>query len=399
MTDKAVLAYSGGLDTSVTIRWLAERGYEVHAVVVDVGQREDFDAIAERGRDAGAADVRVVDAVERFAADFLTPAIVANGLYEGAYPMVSALARPCIAEEIVRVAREVGAGTLAHGCTGKGNDQVRFEVSFSVLAPDLSIVAPIRDAGIAREKALALAEEWGIAVPTVATTYSVDQNLWGRTVECGPLEDPWVAPPEEAFERTAAPAARPQEPAELELGFERGVPVSVDGEAMDLPAIVRARDARAGAYGFGRVDMIENRRIGIKSRELYEVPGALAIILAHRALEDLTLERDVAHHKPGIEARWAELVYDGQWFGPLRRAIDAYVAATQISVTGDVRLRLEPGTCTVVGRRSAGSLYDLSLATYGAGDAFDQSDARGYLRLSGLPLAVWAAKQAAPADG
>jgi len=399
MSGRAVLAYSGGLDTSVTIRWLSEQGYDVHAIVVDVGQREDFAAIAERGRRAGAAEVRVVDAVDRFASDFLTRAIAANGLYEGTYPMVSALARPCIAEEIVRVAREVGADTLAHGCTGKGNDQVRFELSFAVLAPDLHVIAPIRDAGIAREKALALAAEWGIEIPAVATTYSIDQNLWGRTVECGPLEDPWVAPPEDAFERTAAPADRPHEPDELVLGFERGLPVSIDGEGAGLPTIVRTLDVRAGAYGFGRVDMIENRRVGIKSRELYEVPGALAIIAAHRALEDLTLEREVAHHKPAMEARWADLVYDGQWFGPLRRAIDAYVEATQTSVTGEVRLRLEPGSCTVVGRRSAASLYDLSLATYGSGDAFDQSDARGYLRLTGLPLAVWAAKQAAPADG
>ncbi|HTG48684.1 MAG TPA: argininosuccinate synthase [Actinomycetota bacterium] len=399
MSGRAVLAYSGGLDTSVTIRWLSEQGYDVHAIVVDVGQREDFAAIAERGRRAGAAEVRVVDAVDRFASDFLTRAIAANGLYEGTYPMVSALARPCIAEEIVRVAREVGADTLAHGCTGKGNDQVRFELSFAVLAPDLHVIAPIRDAGIAREKALALAAEWGIEIPAVATTYSVDQNLWGRTVECGPLEDPWVAPAEDAFERTASPADRPHEPDELVLGFERGLPVSIDGEGAGLPTIVRTLDVRAGAYGFGRVDMIENRRVGIKSRELYEVPGALAIIAAHRALEDLTLEREVAHHKPAMEARWADLVYDGQWFGPLRRAIDAYVEATQTSVTGEVRLRLEPGSCTVVGRRSAASLYDLSLATYGSGDAFDQSDARGYLRLTGLPLAVWAAKQAAPADG
>jgi argininosuccinate synthase len=387
-TDRAVLAYSGGLDTSVTIRWLAEQGYEVHAVVVDVGQQEDFAQILDRGRLAGAATVRTIDAVDRYARDYLTKAIAANGLYEGTYPMVSALARPCIAEEVV-----------AHGCTGKGNDQVRFEISFSVLAPDLQILAPIRDAAIAREKALALAEEWGIAIPSVAGTYSVDQNLWGRTVECGPLEDPWVAPPEDAFERTASAADRPSEPAETVVGFERGVPVSLDGDAADLPAIVRTLDALAGAYGFGRVDMIENRRVGIKSRELYEVPGALAIIRAHQALEDLTLERDVAHHKPPMEARWAELVYDGRWFAPLRQAIDAYVASTQTFVTGEVRLRFEAGACVVAGRRSEHSLYDLSLATYGAHDAFDQADARGYLRLSGLPLAVWASAQSTRGSG
>jgi len=393
MVEKAVLAYSGGLDTSVTIRWLVERGYEVHAVAVDVGQHEDFAQIVQRGEQAGATSVRVVDAVDRYAGTFLTKAIKANGLYEGAYPMVSGLARPCIAEEVIAVAREVGASTVAHGCTGKGNDQVRFEVAFAVLAPDLRVLAPIRDDTIPREKAIALAEEWGIPVTKVATTYSIDENLWGRTAECGPLEDPWVAPPEDAFDRTAAPAARPNEPAETAITFDAGVPVALDGETLSLPDLIRALDALAGRYGFGRVDMIENRRVGIKSRELYEVPGALSILRAHRALEDLTLERDLAHHKPQLEARWADLVYDGQWFSPLREAIDAYIDTTQGLVSGDVRLRYEPGSCTVVGRRSEHSLYDLSLATYGAEDAFDQSDSRGYVTLFGLPLKVWSAKQ------
>jgi argininosuccinate synthase len=390
---RAVLAYSGGLDTSVTIRWLMDRGYDVFPVAVDVGQREDFDLIVERGMRAGAAEVRVVDAVDRYAADYLTPAIKANGLYEGKYPMVSGLARPCIVEEVVRVAREVGADAVAHGCTGKGNDQVRFEVAFGVLAPDLEVLAPIRDANIPREKAIALAEEWGIPIANVVAKYSVDENLWGRTAECGPLEDPWVAPPEDAFERTAAPGARPADPFETVVSFDRGVPVALDDEATELVDLIRRLDVLGGTYGFGRVDMIENRRVGIKSRELYEVPGALVIILAHQALEDLTLERDLAHHKPVLERRWAELVYDGQWFSPLRQAIDAYVGSTQTHVTGDVRLRFEPGACTVVGRRSEDSLYDLSLATYGAGDAFDQSDARGYVRLYGLPLKVWSEKQ------
>jgi argininosuccinate synthase len=393
MGDKAVLAYSGGLDTSVTIRWLAERGYEVHAVAVDVGQQEDFASVIERGQRAGAASVRVVDAVDRYAAEYLTNAIKANAMYEGKYPMVSGLARPCIAEEVIAAAREVGAATVAHGCTGKGNDQVRFEVSFSVLAPDLTVLAPIRDDTIPREKAIGLAEEWGIPVTTVATKYSIDENLWGRTAECGPLEDPWVAPPEDAFARTAAPAGRPSEPAEIVVTFDRGVPVALDAETKTLPEVIRALDGLAGLYGFGRVDMIENRRVGIKSRELYEVPGALSIIAAHRALEDLTLERDLAHHKPGMEARWADLVYDGQWFSPLREAIDAYIEQTQSHVTGDVRLRYEAGACTVVGRRSPHSLYDLSLATYGSDDAFDQSDSRGYVTLYGLPLKVWSAKQ------
>ncbi len=396
MTRKAVLAYSGGLDTSVTIRWLREQGYEVHAVAVDVGQQEDFAQVVERGERAGAASVRVIDAVDRYANDVLTKAIKANALYEGKYPMVSGLARPLIADEVVKVARELDADTVAHGCTGKGNDQVRFEVAFYVLAPDLTILAPIRDAGIPREKALALAAEWDIPIAGVVSTYSVDENLWGRTAECGPLEDPWVAPPEDAFDRTTSPAERPSEPAEIELTFERGVPVALDGTATSLPDLISALDALGGSFGFGRVDMIENRRVGIKSRELYEVPGALSIIRAHQALEDLTLEREVAHHKPQLEQRWADLVYDGQWFSPLREALDAYIDATQAHVSGDVRLRYEPGSCTVVGRRSEAALYDLSLATYGSEDAFDQSHAEGYVRLYGLPLKVWAAKQGIP---
>jgi argininosuccinate synthase len=390
---KAVLAYSGGLDTSVTIRWLIEEGYEVHAVAVDVGQQEDFAQIVARGEVAGATSVRVVDAVDRYASAFLTHAIKANALYEGKYPMVSGLARPCIVEEVVKVAREVGADVVAHGCTGKGNDQVRFEVGFYVLAPDLTVLAPIRDANIPRDKAVALAAEWGIPIAGVVSTYSVDENLWGRTAECGPLEDPWVAPPEDAFARTAAPVARPSEPEEISVSFAQGLPVALNGAPHDLPPLVRALDALGGRYGFGRVDMIENRRVGIKSRELYEVPGALAVIRAHQALEDLTLEREVAHHKPQLEQRWADLVYDGQWFSPLRRAIDAYMDATQSHVSGEVRLRFEPGSCTVVGRRSEHALYDLGLATYGSEDAFDQSDAQGYLRLYGMPLKVWAAKQ------
>jgi argininosuccinate synthase len=390
---RAVLAYSGGLDTSVAIRWLVEQGYEVHAVAVDVGQQEEFEAVVERGRLAGAADVRVVDAVDRFAAEYLTHAIKANGLYEGKYPMVSGLARPLIVEEVVRVAREVGADVVAHGCTGKGNDQVRFEVSFGVLAPDLEVLAPIRDANIPRDKAMVLADEWGIPVASIVGSYSIDENLWGRTAECGPLEDPWIAPPEDSFARTAPPEARPAEPTEIVVAFERGLPVALEGEATPLSDVIRRLDGLGGSYGFGRVDMIENRRVGIKSRELYEVPGALAIISAHRALEDLTLEREVAHEKPKIEQRWTELVYDGQWFSPLRAALDAFVDQTQTHVTGDVRLRFEAGSCTVVGRRSAHSLYDLSLATYGGGDAFDQSHAEGYVRLYGLPLKVWSAKQ------
>ncbi len=390
---RAVLAYSGGLDTSVSIRWLVEQGYEVLAVAVDVGQQEDFEEVRRRGLAAGAAEVRIVPAVDHFAREYLARAIKANGLYEGKYPLVSSLARPLIAEEVVRVAREVEAQAVAHGCTGKGNDQVRFEVSFGVLAPDLEVLAPVRDAGIPRERALALARGWGIPVADVASSYSIDENLWGRTAECGPLEDPWAAPPEDAFARTAPPGARPAEPAEVVLAFEKGVPVGLDGEALPLAAVVRRVDALGGRYGFGRVDMIENRRVGIKSRELYEVPGALAIIAAHRALEDLTLDREVAHFKPAVEQRWSELVYDGLWFSPLRQALDAFIERTQEAVTGEVRLEFSPGSCAVVGRRSERALYDPGLATYGAGDAFDHRHAEGFVRLWGLPLRVWASKQ------
>ncbi len=390
---RAALAYSGGLDTSVTIRWLSDQGFEVVAVAVDVGQQEDFERVRERGRRAGAAEVRVVDAVDRFADEVLIRAIRANALYEGKYPLVSALARPLIAEEVVRVAREVDADVIAHGCTGKGNDQVRFEVSFSVLAPDLPVLAPIRDDGIPRDKAVVLAAEWGIPIADVATSFSVDENLWGRTAECGVLEDAWVTPPEEAFARTAASGTRPLEPAEAVVAFEAGVPVALDGVPMSLAALIRAVDALGGRYGFGRVDMIENRRVGIKSREVYEVPGALALIAAHRTLEDLTLEREVAHLKPALEQRWADVVYDGLWFSPLRRAIDAFVDETQRHVTGEVRLRFSPGACEVVGRRSPYALYDVGLATYGPQDAFDQSHAEGFVRLWGLPLRVWSERQ------
>jgi argininosuccinate synthase len=363
------------------------------AVAVDVGQREDFAKVRERGVLAGAADVRVVDAVARFADEVLTRAIKTNALYEGKYPLVSALARPLIADEVVRVAREVGADVVAHGCTGKGNDQVRFEVSLSVLAPGLPILAPIRDDGIPREKAVVLAAEWGIPIADVATAFSIDENLWGRTAECGVLEDAWAAPPEEAFARTAGPPRRPSEPAEVVVTFDRGVPVALDEAEVPLVELIRSIDELGGRYGFGRVDMLENRRVGIKSRELYEVPAALALIAAHRALEDLTLEREVAHAKPGLERRWADLVYDGLWFSPLRSAIDAFVDATQANVSGDVRLRFSSGACDVVGRRSPRALYDVGLATYGPDDAFEQRHARGFVRLWGLPLKVWSERQ------
>ncbi|MEX1047412.1 MAG: argininosuccinate synthase [Actinomycetota bacterium] len=391
---RVVLAYSGGLDTSVAVRWLKEDlGYEVFAVAVDVGQKDDFEQVLARGSMAGAAEVKIVDAVDRFANEYVGKAIRANALYEGKYPLVSALARPLIAEEIVKVARETGAEAVAHGCTGKGNDQVRFEVSFGVLAPDLQVLAPVRDAAIPRDKALASAEEWGIPVAAVSGSYSIDENLWGRTAEAGPLEDAWAEPPEDVFSRTAAPGDRPSDPMWVSVVFESGLPVGLDGDTLTMTDVVKRIDALGGTYGFGRVDMIENRRVGIKSREVYEVPGALALIGAHQALEDLTLERGVGHFKPGIERRWADLVYDGLWFSPLRRALDAFVDDTQSNVTGEVRLKFSAGACDVAGRRSDLALYDESLATYGSQDQFDQRQAEGFVRLWGLPVKVWSEKQ------
>lgn len=391
MTDRVVLAYSGGLDTSVAARSLREhRGLEVVACFVDLGQPHDPGEVRARAA-AAEADLRVVDAREAFAEEFCLPALHANALYEGKYPLVSSLARPLIAAEVVRVARETGAGLVAHGCTGKGNDQVRFETSFAALAPDLGVLAPIREESRSREESLALAERWGIPQSREAKTYSVDENLWGRTVEAGPLEDPWAEPPPDAFALTADPLLAPDEPAEVAVAFEAGRPVAVDGEPIGLVELIGRLNALGGAHGFGRVDMIENRLVGIKSRELYEVPGALALILAHRELEDLTLERDLAHEKAGLERRWAELCYYGQWYGPLHAGLRELMAGTQADVTGEVRLRFYKGACVATGRRSPRALYDHSLATYErSADRFDQRKAEGFITLWSLPIKTWA---------
>ncbi|HEX9824826.1 MAG TPA: argininosuccinate lyase, partial [Actinomycetota bacterium] len=393
MTDRCVLAYSGGLDTSVAARSLREeRGLEIVAAFVDLGQPHDLTEVRARAA-AARAELHVVDAREVFAESFCLPALHANALYEGKYPLVSALARPLIAAEVVRIARESGARWVAHGCTGKGNDQVRFETSFAALAPDLGVLAPIREQSRSREESLALAETWGIPQAAEAKTYSVDENLWGRTAEAGPLEDPWVEPPADAFAWTADPAEAPDEPAEVTLTFEGGRPVALDGRPMQLVDLVAALTAVAGAHGFGRVDMIENRLVGIKSRELYEVPGSLALIMAHRELEDLTLERDLAHEKAALERRWAELCYYGLWYGPLHGALRSFMVSTQSDVTGEVRLRFSKGSATVTGRRSPRALYDHGLATYEAGaDRFDQRLAEGFVSLWALPTRVWAAR-------
>ena len=402
-----VLAYSGGLDTSVAIRWLAEeRGYDVVACAVDVGQlgehgdaAGELEAIRQRALACGAVDAEVVDAREEMAEDFVAPAIQANAAYMGKYPLVSALSRPLITRHLVRVARERDAAAVAHGCTGKGNDQVRFEVAAMGLAPDLVVEAPIREWGLSRDEAIAWARERDVPIEvSEGSPYSIDENLWGRTAECGPLEDPWQAPPEEVFARTAPPEQQPDEPEEVVVAFEGGLPVSLDGRRLPLDELVAEIDRRAGAHGVGRIDMIEDRLVGIKSREVYECPGAVALLAAHRDLEDLTLEREVAAEKRLLEQRWAKAVYEGLWYSPLREALDAFMAATQRSVTGEVRLRLHRGSAVPVGRRSPVGLYAHDLATYDADDAFDHSRAEGFVELWGLPTKVWASRQGVAPD-
>jgi argininosuccinate synthase len=390
-----VLAYSGGLDTSVAIGWLKDKfGFDVIALAVDVGQGVDHDALIAKGEACGATETIVVDAREEFARDFVLRALRANALYMGKYPLVSALSRPLIVRHLVRVARELGATAVAHGCTGKGNDQVRFEVSAAALAPDIEVLAPVRDAGLTRDAAIAYAEERGIPIPvTKASPYSIDENLWGRTMECGVIEDPWVAPPADAYAWTTDPVAAPNDPETITIAFSSGAPVSVDGSELSLVELIALVGERAGVHGVGRVDMIEDRLVGIKSREIYEVPAALTLIGAHRDLEDLTLERSLAAYKRGVEPTYAELVYNGLWYSPLRLALDAFIDSSQRAVTGEVRVRLHKGTAVVEGRRSPKALYSHSLATYESGDLFDHDAAAGFVRLWGLPVKVWAEKQ------
>ncbi len=393
MAKRVVLAYSGGLDTSVAVRWMIEElGVEVIAVAADVGQGGDWDSIRQRAFTAGAVEAIVVDCREEFANDFVAPALQANAKYEGKYPLISSLSRPIIVKHLVAAAREHGADAVAHGCTGKGNDQVRFEVSTRALAPDLETLAPVRGWGLTREQSIDYAERWGIPISvTKSSPYSIDQNLWGRTIECGVLEDPWEQPPEEVYELTTPTAT---EPRDMVIRFEDGLPVAIDGRTLPLHELIGEVTRVVGSYGWGRIDMIENRRVGIKSREVYECPGALALLMAHADLEDLTLERDVAHEKIRLEPRYADLVYDGLWYSPLKRALDAFVKETQQFVTGEVRLRCEiPGRCIVSGRRSPVGLYDYGLATYEAADRFRHQDAEGFVRLWGLGIETWSARQ------
>ncbi|MGH8981711.1 MAG: argininosuccinate synthase [Acidimicrobiales bacterium] len=398
MMRRIVLAYSGGLDTSVAVRWLTEQmDAEVIAVAVDVGQEADrfaegWETLRDRALAAGAVEAVVVDARREMAEEYCFPAIRANARYEGKYPLVSALSRPVIVRHLVDHAREHGADAVAHGCTGKGNDQVRFEVGTRALAPDLEVLAPARVWGLNREQCVEYAAKWQIPIQvTKERPYSIDENLWGKSIECGVLEDPWAEPPEDIYTMTARTST---EPIEIVIGFEEGAPVSLDGARLPGHELVTQLGRLAGSTGFGRLDMVENRRVGIKSREIYECPGALALLLAHGHLEDLTLERDLAHEKARLEPRWAELVYDGYWYSPLKQALDAFVAESQRHVTGEVRVRFEaPGTGVVTGRRSPVALYDRGLATYESGDTFRHEDAEGFVRLWGLGVATWAARQ------
>ncbi len=394
MTERVVLAFSGGLDTSVAIPYLAEQtGGEVIAVALDVGQGgEDLEVIRQRALDCGAAESIVVDARDEFAADFCLPALRANALYMDRYPLVSALSRPLIVKHLVAAAKEHGGTIVSHGCTGKGNDQVRFEVGIGALAPELKVIAPARDFAWTRDKAIALAEEKGLPIEVSAKSpYSIDQNVWGRAVETGFLEDIWNGPIEDIYAYTQDPAT-PRDPDEVVISFDKGNPVAIDGETVTpLQAIVEL-NRRAGAQGVGRLDMVEDRLVGIKSREVYEAPGAIALITAHQELENVTIERDLARFKRGVDQRWSELVYDGLWFSPLKNALDAFIDDAQQAVSGDVRLTLYGGRAVVTGRRSEASLYDFGMATYDTGDTFDQSLAKGFVQLWGLPSRMAAAR-------
>jgi argininosuccinate synthase len=390
VSERIVLAYSGGLDTSVAIGWIAEEtGAEVVAVAVDVGQGgEDLDTIRKRALECGAVEANVTDARDENAEQYCLPALKANALYMDRYPLVSALSRPLIAKHLVEAAKYHGAGTVAHGCTGKGNDQVRFEVGIGALAPDLKVVAPVRDYAWTREKAIAWAEERNLPIEvSKKSPFSIDQNVWGRAVETGFLEDLWNAPTKDVYSYTQDPAAW-QAPDELVITFDNGVPVAIDGETVTMLQAIQELNRRAGAHGVGRIDMVEDRLVGIKSREVYEAPGAIALITAHRELENVTVERDLARFKRSVEQRWGELVYDGLWFSPLKDALDTFIGVTQEHVSGEIRLVLQGGNVVVTGRRSEKSLYDFNLATYDEGDTFDQSLAKGFVQLWGLPSKI-----------
>ncbi len=386
MKERIVLAYSGGLDTSVAIGWIAEeRNADIIAVAGDVGQGgEDMETIRERALACGAAESVVLDLKDEFANDFCLPALQANALYMDRYPVVSALSRPVIAKHLVWAAQEYGATTVAHGCTGKGNDQVRFEVGIGALAPDLDVIAPVRDSGMTRDKAIEFAERNGLPIDVnKKSPYSIDQNVWGRACETGFLEDIWNGPIEDVYGYTSDPGFD-RTPDEVTISFEHGVPKALDGKPVTMLEAIEQLNARAGAQGIGRIDIVEDRLVGIKSREVYEAPGAMALITAHMELENVTMERELARFKRQTDQRWGELVYDGLWFSPLKRCLDAFVLESQKHVTGDIRMTLHGGRATVTGRRSDESLYDFDLATYDTGDTYDQSLAKGFVQIWGM---------------
>ena len=391
MADRVVLAYSGGLDTSVAISWIGkETGKEVVAVAIDLGQGgEDMEVVRQRALDCGAVESVVVDAKDEFANEYCLPTVQANALYMDRYPLVSAISRPLIVKHIVQAAREHGGTIVSHGCTGKGNDQVRFEVGFGALAPDLQVIAPVRDYAWTREKAIAFAGEHNLPINvTKKSPFSIDQNVWGRAVETGFLEDLWNAPTKDVYDYTEDPTLNWQAPDELIVSFEAGKPVAIDGKHVTVLEAIQQLNKRAGAQGVGRLDMVEDRLVGIKSRESYEAPGAIALITAHQELEHVTLERELGRYKRRVEERWSELVYDGLWYSPLKYALDAFIAQTQQRVTGDIRMSMHGGHITVNGRRSPESLYDFNLATYDEGDSFDQSNAKGFVQIHGLSSKV-----------
>lgn len=392
--DKVVLAYSGGLDTSVCIKWLQlEKDLDVIAVVGEVGQEhEGLEEVKKRALQTGAIECIVADMRDVFVDEYLTKALAANAQFENKYPLVSALSRPLISQYLVDTAHKFGAKYIAHGCTGKGNDQVRFETSIQALDPSIEIIAPVREWDLhTRDDEMDWAEKHGVPVPTTKSKpYSIDDNLWGRAIECGVLEDPMNRPPLDIYTMTTDPEKAPDEATEIEITFKEGVPCAIDGEEMSYLAIIEKMNQIAGSNGYGRIDMIENRMIGVKSRECYEAPGALALIEAHRALEDMCLEREVLRYKLHIEHDWATLVYNGQWFSPLKHAMDAFLSTTQKCLTGVVRIKFYKGSCTVTGRRSDFSLYDYGLATYDAADTFNRDAAKGFIDLYGLSNKVWA---------
>ncbi|WP_426569832.1 argininosuccinate synthase [Streptomyces canus] len=397
MTERVVLAYSGGLDTSVAIGWITEEtGAEVIAVAVDVGQGgEDLELVRKRALACGAVEAEVADAKDEFADEYCLPAIKANALYMDRYPLVSALSRPVIVKHLVAAAEKHGATTVAHGCTGKGNDQVRFEAGIAALAPGLECVAPVRDYAMTRDRAIAFCEEKNLPIATTRKSpYSIDQNVFGRAVETGFLEDIWNAPVEDVYAYTRNPAT-PREADEVVVSFEEGVPVAVDGEPVTVLQAIQQLNERAGAQGVGRIDLVEDRLVGIKSREVYEAPGAIALITAHQELENVTVERELARHKRQIDRRWGELVYDGQWFSPLKRALDAFIDEAHRHVSGDIRMTLHGGRAVVTGRRSPSSLYDFDLATYDTGDTFDQTAAKGFIDIHSLSSRIAARRDLA----